>query len=196
MSNEANKKKTGHNLWSLFIVAAVVAVIGFCVGSFYHSSFGAGAMGAKVFTKGTVPPSLTSNDVLLANNQVISQVGTMYQHFGLFITSIVALSGALITYMGSMAKKSVDDFMTEWKEKLKVIEDDIKTSQEKFRVCLADIEKSKENIEETEQAIYKILEARSNPSNSDIVISESEETNQVDAGVSAALAQIEETNNG
>ncbi len=82
-------------------------------------------------TVGSTPnsPVLTGADILSANNQVIAQVALMYQHLGLFITIIVTLVGGVATWMSYVAKKTVHEFVSEWKEKLNAIETDMKTTQ-------------------------------------------------------------------
>jgi hypothetical protein len=47
--------------------------------------------------------SLIAKEVLSANNQVVSQVASMYQNFGLFITIIVTLVGGIAIWVSYVA---------------------------------------------------------------------------------------------
>jgi len=91
--------------------------------------------------------SLTAKEILAANNQVVSQVATMYQHLGLFITIMLTLLGLVASALSYVIRKSVQEFIQEWTKKferrekimndewankLKAFEDDVKLSLEKI----------------------------------------------------------------
>jgi len=77
--------------------------------------------------------SLNAREILAANNAVVGQVATMYQHFGLFITGIVGLFGIIATLMSYLARKNVHDFVEEWDKKLREKEQQIDKALEKSR---------------------------------------------------------------
>lgn len=79
-------------------------------------------------------PSLTAKEILAANNQVISNVAAMYQHLGLFITIMTSLVGAAVAVIAFFARKSVHDFIDNWKEQLESLKQEEST---KFSAAVA-----------------------------------------------------------
>lgn len=77
--------------------------------------------------------SLNAREILAANNAVVGQVATMYQHFGLLITVIVTAVGAFATWMSYLARKNVHEFIAEWDKKLQEKEQQIDKALEKSR---------------------------------------------------------------
>lgn len=102
-------------------------------------------------------PSMTVNEVLSANNQAVSQVATTFQWFAGFITIIVTLTGSLVTVMGFLAKKTADDFIKDWKDKLEKLETSTKDSERKLEEEVAKAQASAERAAEHEQAAYDAL---------------------------------------
>lgn len=128
----------------------------------------------------TTPPadigSLIAKEVLSANNQVVSQVASMYQNLGLFITIIVTLVGGFTTWMSYIARKSVQEFIqewtekvksleSEWTEKVKFLESDMKEGLKRLRDAIAEAEgsakeaaKHAQAIEDNKKIVDKILQ--------------------------------------
>ena len=105
----------------------------------------------------TAPPgditSLIVKEILSANNQVVSQVASMYQNLGLFITIIVTLVGGVATWMSYVARRSVQEFIQEWTEKVKSLESDMKEDLKRLRDAVAEAEGSAKKAAEHEQSI-------------------------------------------
>lgn len=117
----------------------------------------------------TTPPadigSLIAKEVLSANNQVVSQVASMYQNLGLFITIIVTLVGGVATWMSYVARKSVHEFIQEWTEKMKSLENDMKEASKRLHETVAEAENSAQkaagyerSIEDSKKVLSKTLE--------------------------------------
>lgn len=97
--------------------------------------------------------SLNAKEILSANNQVVSQVASMFQLFGLFITIIVTLLGIFAALLGYLARKSVQEFIQDWTNRFKSHEDSIKESLAKIRDAVGDAERSARKAAEHEQSI-------------------------------------------
>jgi hypothetical protein len=98
--------------------------------------------------------SLTQwKEILSANNQVVNQVASMYQHFGLFLTIIVTLVGGIATWLSVMAKRSVNEFIKEWTDKMKLLESEIKNSMNRLHEAVAEAEGSAKKAATHEQTL-------------------------------------------
>ena len=117
----------------------------------------------------TAPPtdiaSAVAKEILSANNQVVSQVASMYQNFGLFITIIVTLVGGIATWMSYIARKSVQEFIQEWTKKMEFLENDMKEALKRLRDAVAEAEASakkaaghEQSIEDSKKVVTKALE--------------------------------------
>jgi len=108
--------------------------------------------------------SVIAKEVLSANNQVVGQVASMYQNFGLFITIIVTLVGGIATWMSYVARKSVQEFIQEWTKKMESLENDMKEDLTRLRDAVAEAEGSAkkaqgyaQSIEDSKEIVNKIL---------------------------------------
>jgi uncharacterized membrane protein len=102
---------------------------------------------------------------LSANNQVVGQVASMYQYFGLFITIIVSLVGILAVALGFFARRSVNAFVQEWGRKLEALDRDMKESLNRLHeaVSMAEASANKaakhaRSIEDSKTILNKTLE--------------------------------------
>lgn len=109
--------------------------------------------------------SLTAKEILSANNQVVSQVASMYQNLGLFITIIVTLVGGVATWMSYVAKKSVQEFIQEWTKKMESLENDMKEASKRLHDAVNAAETSakkaaghEQSIEDSKKVVNKTLE--------------------------------------
>lgn len=128
--------------------------------------------------------SLTAKEILSANNQVVCQVASMYQHLGLFITIIVTLLGVVATYMGYVARKSLSDFIQDWNKKLETLENDLKADKVKMLDAIRDAEASARKAAEHERSI----------TDSKQVLSETlKEVDRLRQSVSAICEQVRQT---
>ncbi|MEI8089011.1 MAG: hypothetical protein WCG63_05380 [Opitutaceae bacterium] len=80
----------------------------------------------------TINSGLTTKEILDANSQAVTHLATMFQTFGLLITAIVAVGGALATWLGLTMKKGFSEMMTDWTTKLGVIKSEMEA--EKLRL--------------------------------------------------------------
>ncbi len=124
----------------------------------------AGASAATIAPPADIA-SLIAKEVLSANNQVVSQVASMYQNFGLFITIIVTLVGGIAIWVSYVARKSVQEFIQEWTKKMESIENDMKEDLKRLRDAVAEAEGSAkkagghaQSIEDSKEIVSKILE--------------------------------------
>ena len=97
--------------------------------------------------------SLTAKEILAANNQVVSQVATMYQHFGLFITIIVTMLGVVATVVGYFIRKSVNELVAEWTKKFEKIEAEMEKSRDRLRTAVDKAEESAKNAAVSAESI-------------------------------------------
>jgi hypothetical protein len=109
--------------------------------------------------------SQTVKEILSANNQVLSQVASMYQNLGLFITIIVTLVGGIATWMSYIARKSVHEFIQEWTKKMESLENDMKEALKRLHDAVAEAEASvkraathEQSIEDSKKVVNKTLE--------------------------------------
>ncbi|HEX8236839.1 MAG TPA: hypothetical protein VF600_12855 [Abditibacteriaceae bacterium] len=124
------------------------------------------------------PAVPTLNEVLMANNQAVIQISSMYRDFGLLLTLIVSVVGVVLTWFGYLAKKSVQDFIAEWKDKLDKIEKDMEASEAKLREAVERAEQSAVRAAEHERAsdeALKNLRSLSQPPQSDEMTAGEEE---------------------
>jgi uncharacterized membrane protein YccC len=77
----------------------------------------------------------------------------MYQNLGLFITIIVTLVGGVATWMSYVARKSVHEFIQEWTEKVKSLENDMKGDLKRLHDAVTEAEGSAKKAAEHERAI-------------------------------------------
>lgn len=89
----------------------------------------------------------------------------MYQKFGLFITIIVTLVGGVATWMSYVARRSVQEFIQEWTEKVKSLESDMKEDLKRLRDAVTEAEGSAQkaaghaqSIEDSKEIVGKILQ--------------------------------------
>lgn len=105
--------------------------------------------------------SLTAKEILAANNQVVAQVASMYQHLGLFITIIITLVGIAVTVIGYFARKSVHELIAEWKIKLASTQDDMQKTKDKLTLAVTETETKAANAAKDAQSLndgVKILQ--------------------------------------
>ena len=128
--------------------------------------------------------SLTARDILAANNQVVGQVASMYQHLGLFITIIVTLVGGIATLMSFLARRSVHEFIQEWTRKLEYIEKDLKDSRDRIH----------DAVEEAEASATKAAGHEHSLGDSKKVLAETlREVDRLRTGVASLSAQVQQT---
>jgi hypothetical protein len=104
----------------------------------------------------TSPPDvspLVLKEILSANNQVVSQVASMYQNFGLFITIIVTFVSVIATLIGFLARRSVQGFIREWTKKMEPLEKEMKDSLNRLREAVTVAEGSAKKAADHEQSI-------------------------------------------
>lgn len=77
--------------------------------------------------------SLTAKEILAQNNAVVGQVATMYEHFGFFITAIVTLVGGIATLWSYLARKSVHEFIADWKQKFEAKDKEIDAARDRAK---------------------------------------------------------------
>jgi uncharacterized membrane protein len=100
--------------------------------------------------------SLTAKEILAANNQAVSQVASMYQYFGLFITIIVTLLGGFGVILGFVARRSLKEFIQEWDRKLQSLQKDMKESLEKD--MKESLERLHDSVSQAEDSANKAAE--------------------------------------
>ncbi|MEJ0091338.1 MAG: DUF3149 domain-containing protein [Limisphaerales bacterium] len=97
--------------------------------------------------------SLTAKEILSANNQVVGQIATMYQHFGLFITIIVTMLGIIATVVGYFIRKSVHELVGEWTKKFEKIEAEMEKSRNRLLAAVNEAEGSAKDAAASAESI-------------------------------------------
>jgi hypothetical protein len=84
--------------------------------------------------------AITVKDALALTDQTVGKLASMYQSFALFITGIVTVVGLLGTAMAYFARKSVHDFMAEWKDKFLSLQSEITAASTKITTLKEEME--------------------------------------------------------
>lgn len=143
----------------------------------------------------TSPPDVSPvvlKEILSANNQVVSQVASMYQNFGILITIIVSLVGVFAGVLGFYATRSVREFLREWNNKMESLEKATKSSLESWdREIRRSVDKVHEAVAEAENSANKAAEhARSIEDNKIVLNKTLEDVDQLRARVEWLRAQV------
>jgi hypothetical protein len=77
----------------------------------------------------------------------------MFQTFGLLITAIVAVGGALATWLGLAMKKSFAEMVTDWTNKLGVIKAEMDAANLQLQTAVEQAKKSAADASRTAQSI-------------------------------------------
>lgn len=101
----------------------------------------------------TVNSGLTTKEILDANSQAVTHLATMFQTFGLLITAIVAVAGALATWLGLVMRKSFAEMVTDWTNKLAVIKAEMDAAKLRMQAAVDQAEKSAADASRTAQSI-------------------------------------------
>jgi hypothetical protein len=101
--------------------------------------------------------SLTAKEILAANNAVVLQVATMYQHFGLLITVLVTVAAVFASYMSYVARKNVQEFVAEWDKKLQGKELQIDSTLQRARDAEQTAAKSATEAEKHANSLTAVL---------------------------------------
>jgi len=96
---------------------------------------------------------LTTKEILDANSQAVTHLATMFQTFGLLITAIVAVGGALASWLGLAMKKSFTEMVTDWTTKLGVIKAEMEAAKLRLQTAVEQAEKSAADASRTAQSI-------------------------------------------
>jgi F0F1-type ATP synthase membrane subunit b/b' len=98
-------------------------------------------------------PSLTAKELLDANSQAVTHLASMFQMFGVLITIIVGVVGVLATWLGILAKKSVNEMVADWSKKLEAIKADMEAAKAKLQEAVAQAQSSANDANRQAQSI-------------------------------------------